>query len=152
MCLTRQHISSQMQCINMRIETGQLVFRNVKQHLRAASCILVSLQRSLSASFALPSGLLRHAILAIRRSRSSARTRWKQTPGTHIWCLFRQRRNAPARGARRKVACLAAPCLRSSRSLSARTESVRRLPLQAEIACHCLRIRLHVRVAVPTPR
>ena len=127
--LTRQHISSQMQCINMRIETGQLVFRNVKQHLRAASCILVSLQRSLSASCALPSGLLRHAILAIRRSRSSARTRWKQTHRTHIWCLFRQHRNRAARGAGRKVACLAAPSFIISRSLSRSTECDRRLRL-----------------------
>ena len=141
-----------MQCIKMRIETAHQVFGNLKHRFDAACCSFASLQPSLSASCALPSGLLRHAILAIRKSRSSARTRWKQTPGTHIWCLFRQRRNAAARGARRKVACLAAPCLRSSRSLSARTESVRRLRLQAQIASHCLRIRLHVRVAVPTPR
>ena len=141
-----------MQCSNLRIQTAQLLFSNVKKHLDTASCILASVQRSLSASSALPYGLLRHAILAIRTTRGSARTRRKQTHRTHIWCLFRQRRDAAARGAGRKVACLAAPCLRSSRSLSARTESVRRLRLQAQIACHCLRIGLHVRVAVPTPR
>ena len=152
MSLTRQHISSQMQCINMRIETGQLVLRNVKQHLRAASCTFVSLQRSLSASFALPSWLLRHAILSIRRSPSSARTRWKQTHRTHIRCLFRQHRNRAARGAGRKVASFAAQCGIMSVPLSRRTEAHRRKSLQAQIACHCLYIGLHVRVAAPTLR
>ena len=38
----------------------------------------------------------------------------------------------------------------SSRSLSRRTEGVRRLRRTAQVAFHCLRILLHVCVAVPT--
>ena len=136
----------------MRIETAHQVFGNLKHRFDAACCSFASLQPSLSASCALPSGLLRHAILAIRRSRSSARTRWKQTHRTHIWCLFRQHRNRAARGAGRKVAGLAALCGIMSVPLSRRTEAHRRKSLQAQIACHCLYIGLHVRVAAPTLR
>ena len=103
------------------------VYGNLKLHFDAACCTFASLQRLLSASFALPRRLRRDAILRPRRSRRSARTRWEETHRTHVWCLLRQRRNDAARGARRKIAILAATCLRISVPLSRRTEGVRRL-------------------------
>ena len=139
-----------MQYINMRIQTAHQVFRNVKKHLDAASCILASLQRSLSASSALPSRLDGDAILAGQKSGGSASARWELTHRTHIWLLLRLRRNGATRGACWKVTILAAPCCIISRSLSRRTEGVRRLRRTAQIALHFLRIGLHVRIAAPT--
>ena len=141
-----------MQYINMRIQTAHQVFGNLKKHFDAACCTFASLQRLLSASFALPRRLRRDAILGPRGSRRSARTRREQTGRTHVWCLLRQRRNDAARGARRKIAILAAPCLRISVPLSRRTEGVRRLRFKAEIARHQLRLGFRDRLAAPTLR
>ena len=52
----------------MRRQTAHLVSGNLKKHLHAASCFVASLQRSLSASSALPSRLHRHAMLGPRKS------------------------------------------------------------------------------------
>ena len=116
----------------------------------AVCCIHTFLECLLSARFALPRRLDGDAVLAVQRSGSSASARWELTHRTHIWLLLRLRRNGATRGACWKVTILAAPCCIISRSLSRRTEGVRRLRRTAQIAFHCLRIGLHVRVAAPT--